>query len=329
MLSPDMTAFGRTVDVSVVVPVIDRFDDPEAVFSAYRDAVAATTDAYEFIYVLDGPHPWLETKLAALREAGEPIAVINLPRGCGEAACITIGSERARADKVALLPPYLQIEPRTITELLPLLDEAHFIAPCRDRKGDVFFSRARGKAFEVIARASGARKDDLGCHVRLYRREVMNDVELRDDQHRFLPILAEHAGFKVVRVMAPQAAADRRYRHYGPKTYVSRVLDVFAMSFLLKFIQKPFRFFGAIGLGTIVAGLAVCLALAFDKFVNGQPLADRPALLLGALLIVLGLQIAAVGLIAEIVMFTRARARPTYRIDHVVERPSGMAAAAE
>ena len=328
MPAPDLLPF-RPFDVSVVVPVIDRVDDPETVYTAYRDAIAAVTANFEFIYVLDGPQTGVADKLAALRACGEPIKVIELPRGYGEAACITIGTERAGAERIALLPPYLQIEPATLTGLLPLLDEADLIAPCRDRKGDVLISRARGKAFEVLARASGARKDDLGCHVRLFRRRVMTDVELRDDQHRFLPILAEHAGFKVVRVMAPQARADRRYRHHGPRAYIGRVLDVVAMTFLLKFIQKPFRFFGAIGLGTIATGLLISLALLVDKFANGKALADRPALLLGTLLIVLGLQIAAVGLIAEIVIFTRSRARPTYRVDHIAEHPTGAAVAAE
>lgn len=327
-MSPaDMPPHAGRTELSIVVPVIDRFDDPDTVYRAYRDAIARVTGAFEFIYVLDGSHPQLAKRLEALIAAGEPISIIDLPRGYGEAACITIGTERARAERIALLPPYLQIEPSVIPDLIPLLDNVDVVAPCRNRKGDVFASRARGKAFEVLARASGARKDDLGCHVRLFRRRVMNDVELRDDQHRFFPILAEHAGFRVERVMAPQAAADRRYRHHGPRAYVGRVLDVVAMSFLIKFIQKPFRFFGAIGLTTIAAGLLIDLALLIDKLATGKALGDRPALLLGTLLVVLGLQIAAVGLIAEIVIFTRSRARPTYRVDHIVERSAPRVAA--
>lgn len=327
MLSADTIPFARHVDISAVLPVIDRFDDPEQVYFSYRDAMAAVSDAYELIYVLDGSHPWLTSKLTALAADGEPIRIIDLPRGCGEAACITVGVERAQSDRILLLPPYLQIEPAAIPDLVSLLQQADLVAPCRDRKGDLLVSRARGKAFEVLARAVGARRDDLGCHVRLFHRRVLDEIDLRHDQHRFLPILAEHAGFKVTRVMAPQATADRCYRHHGPRAYVGRVLDVVAMSFLLKFVQKPFRFFGAIGLVTIAIGLLIDLALAIDKLVYGEPIADRPALLLGTLFLVLGLQIAAVGLIAEIVIFTRSRARPTYRIDHVVEQPANSVAA--
>jgi len=312
------------VEVSAVVPVVDRVDDPEAVYFAYRDAIAAATSNFEFVYVLDGSHDRLREALERLRASGEPITIVTMPRSYGEAAAIGIGCEHARGDRIALLPAYLQIDPASITAMIPMLDSTDFVAPCRDRKGDVFASRARGKAFEVVARVSGARSDDLGCHVRLFRRAVMNDVELRDEQHRFLPILAEHAGYRVTRVMAPQAEADRRFRHHGPRAYLGRLLDLFAVSFLLKFIQKPFRFFGAIGLAGIIVGIGINLWLVVEKVALGKGMGDRPALLLATLLIVLGLQIAAVGLIAEIIIFTRARARPTYRIDHIVERdPAG------
>jgi hypothetical protein len=150
------------------------------------------------------------------------------------------------------------------------------------------------------------------------RRHVFDELHLQSDQHFFLPLLAERLGFSVKQVLLEQAEIDRRFRAHRPTDYVTRLMDVVGLAFMTRFMHKPFRFFGTIGASLLMLGLLCGLYVVAQRNFGQIPLADRPALLLTVLLIVLGIQVGAVGLMAEIVIFTRYRTTPAYRIDRIV-----------
>ena len=146
-------------------------------------------------------------------------------------------------------------------------------------------------------------------------------MPIQDEQHRFLPLMAELHGFRVEQVRVPQAHTDARRPQHRPGVYLAVALDLLAVSFLLRFIQKPFRFFGSIGAALVLMSVVLAGYLVFERQITGVPMADRPLLVLDALLVVLGIQIAAIGLIAEIVIFTRGDTGTHYHIDTIVEEP--------
>jgi hypothetical protein len=320
---------GTDPSLSVVIVVGSRFDDTESAYRSYRTALSLICASPEFIYVLAGRNQLVMDALLALRARGEHIAIISLPEQFSEAACLREGVARAKGSNILILPPYLQVAPDSLPKLVAGLESADFVVAKRDRRGDSTFNRLRGFGFRMLGRIAGSRFDDLGCIARALRREVFDEVLLQDGHHTFLPLFVERAGFVVTEVLLPQAATDRKLRSHRPTVYLDHVLDIVAIAFLLKFTQKPFRFFGSIGMISVAFGVMIGIELVFDRFVFNVPMNERPMLVLAVLLVVLGIQIAAVGLIAEIIIFTRTNVRSTYRIREIVDRRAGDVAVSE
>jgi hypothetical protein len=265
-------------------------------------------------------HPAVVSTLQQIEATNPAVKVMMLNQYYGEAACIREGVKRASGDVILLLPPYLQVMPDSIITLLGRLDTADVVTAVRDRKDDQFINRFRGWVFEKLARIAGSHFADPGCSVRALKRHVFDEMVLQDEQHRFLPLFAERLGFTVQEVLLPQAESDKRHRQHSLHIYLGRMLDLISISFLLRFLQKPFRFFGSVGAGSIFIGTLIGLYITAERFFANVAMGDRPMLLLAVLMIVLGIQIAAIGLIAEIVIFTRSKGTPTYHIDHIAEK---------
>jgi hypothetical protein len=151
------------------------------------------------------------------------------------------------------------------------------------------------------------------------RRRVLEEIPLYGDQHRFLPVLADRQGLKVTEACLRQSPQDRREGGYPLREYARRALDIFTVFFLVRFTKKPLRFFGMIGATVFGSGAFITAWLVLERLFLGHALADRPALLLSSLLIVLGLQLFAIGLLGELMIFTHARELRDYQIDKVVE----------
>jgi hypothetical protein len=151
---------------------------------------------------------------------------------------------------------------------------------------------------------------------------VLEEVSLYGDQHRFLPVLASRTGFKVMEIELQQSPRDRLAGTYPSREYIRGALDICTVFFLVRFTKKPLRFFGMVGVITFVIGAALVAWLAIDRLVFSHPLADRPALLLSSLLVVLGMQLFALGLLGELIIFTHARDIKDYQIEEVVRYPA-------
>jgi hypothetical protein len=147
-------------------------------------------------------------------------------------------------------------------------------------------------------------------------------MPLYGDQHRFAPLLADRLGFRIKEVDVRQSSKEKSWRVYPFGVYPRRLLDLLTVFFLVKFTKKPLRFFGLIGAGTFVIGGLIMLYLVIERLFFGSALADRPALLLSSLLVVLGVQIFALGLIGELIIFTHAKHIKEYTIDEVINLPT-------
>lgn len=315
----------ETTDLSVVIPVLARFDDIQKVYAEYRDTITATSCSYEFIYVIDGNMDFPIDALEALQRGGEPIQVMRFSREFGEAACLREGVRRSTGRHLLFLPAYFQVGPGAISELLDHLNDADVVTVRRQRSDDAIFNRLRGWGFEKVARFAGAKYDDPGCSVRAAHSSVFDEIPVQDEKQRFLPLLAEAHGFKVMQLTLAQAQSDAARPQHRPGVYMDVMLDLLAVGFLVRFMQRPFRFFGTVGAGSVVCSLLLMAFLLFQREVSNVPLSDRPMLVLVVLLLVLGIQIAAIGLIAEIIIFTRGDGKQHYRVEKIVEQVSADA----
>ena len=303
------------VSVSVIVPVTER---PESLADLYREFSAPLQAAgrpFEFLFVCE---PWaqhLAAPIAALARAGEPVRVLEVALSAGETTLLKAAAAHARGAVVVTLPAYRRVEASALPALIARVEQgADIVLARRWPRRDSWINRIQNRLLHaLIGRVAGSKLHDIACGVRAMRRDVLLDLPVYGDLARFLPLFAMREGYDVLEVDAPQHAGDVQTRIYGPGTYLRRLLDVLGLFFLLRFTDKPLRFFGLIGSGFLLGGAAVLLTL-FIQRVGGQGIADRPFLLLGVLLVVLGVQAIALGLIGEIVVYLHAPSRRPYRL---------------
>jgi len=306
------------IDVSVIIPVSERFDDVPVLYKEYKDALQASGYSYEFVYVLDGEFPDVLGELKALQASGEQITIIKLAKWFGEATALTAGFENSSGEMILTLPAYCQVESVDIPRVLKELQDHDMVVARRWPRIDSSFNQMQARLFHWALGFTGCTFRDLGCAVRAFKRQVINEVTVYGDQHRFLPVLAERRGFRICEVDIKQSTQDSQRRIYSPGVYVRRLLDFVTVFFLVKFTKKPLRFFGLIGTGTLAIGGIVLLVLIIERLLFGEPLAERPALLLSSLLVVLGVQIFAIGLIGELIIFTHAKDMKEYTIAEII-----------
>jgi glycosyltransferase involved in cell wall biosynthesis len=305
--------------LSVVIPISERYDDVSTLYAEYRDAVSLAVGPAEFIYVLDGDFDAAYEELKALQSSGEPIRVVRLTRRFGESTALVQGIEHARADTLLVLPAYYQVDPASLTGFIGELGDDDMIVARRWPRIDSKLNQLSTRLFHgLLGFVTGYHFKDVGCGVRLLRRRVLDEITIYGDQHRFLAMLAAQRGFRVREINLKQAKQDPKVRVYRPGVYFQRVLDMLAVFFLVRFTKRPLRFFGPLGsaliaLGSLVLALVIVQRLFFDV-----ALADRPALLLGALILVLGVQLFAIGLIAELIIFTHASDLKEYAVAETV-----------
>ena len=308
-------------ELSVIIPVSEqpRVHPVEALYTDYQQRIAATGLSYEFIYVLDGSFKKVYKALCALREKGENITIIRLARWHGESTALTAGFEQAKGERILTLPPFYQVDGAAITELIQSAPPADMVIVRRWPRSDSLINRLQTRAFHLILKwILGVDFHDLGCSIRLFNRRILEKVSIYGDQHRFLPILAHRYGYKVREVPLAQSKQDIYQKLYPMGVYSRRLLDLLSIFFLVKFTRKPLRFFGLTGLTSLLTGGVYTGYLVIQRLYMGVPLADRPALLLGLLLIVLGIQLFAIGLVGELIIFTHAREQREYTIEQIV-----------
>lgn len=313
-----------TVAISVIIAVGRRQSDAIELYNAYKAGLAPLGQECEFIFVLDGPQPCFASALSELLAQGEEFTIISLSREFGDATALMAGFEEASGQTIVTLPCYHQIDPADIPKLVDATAINDVVIGWRWPRAGGLFERIRRVAFHgLVGLFTRLTYHDLGCNARAFDRRVLEEIRLYGDQHRFLALLADRQGFKVKEVEVRQSPKDRREGHYVAREYVRAALDVLSIFFLVRFTKRPLRFFGMFGAATFAVGLLLVTWLVIERLFLGQGLADRPALLLASLLVVLGLQLFALGLLGELVIFTHARQIRDYQVDSVIRYSQG------
>jgi glycosyltransferase involved in cell wall biosynthesis len=316
------TSTTTTKKLSVIIPVTERFDPISELFHEYKRGVETTGLDYEFIYVVDGEQPDALSKLIQLQET-EKLTVITLAKKFGESTALSAAFSKISGNIILTLPAYQQIEIDDIAKLVASIDDYDMVLARRWPRKDSLLNRLQNNLFNSILRLSTDLDiHDAGCSARVFSKEVIDEIQLYGDLHRFFPVMAHRQGFRVIEIDVTQAKKDTSPRIYSPGIYVRRLLDLLTIFFLVKFTKKPLRFFGLVGTTLFSLGVISSLYLIGEKLFFDVGLADRPALFLSSLLIVLGVQIIAIGLIGEIIIFTHAKDLKEYKIDKIINNNS-------
>lgn len=309
------------MDISVIIPVGLRTADPKALYDGYKNALTTTGLDFEMIFVVDGAnHPFHE-ELRQLLDAGEPFSIVGLARPFGESVAIMAGLENSCGKLILTLPAYHQVEAADIPRLIDGMETFDLAVGRRwPRRGNII-DRFRRTVFHAsLAAVTGLRFHDLGCGARCFDRKILSEIQLYGEQHRYLALLADRRGFHVGEIDLRQSIDDFNRDAYTPRDYIRSLLDLITVFFLTRFTKRPLRFFGTAGAITASLGSVIISWLVFERLVYGLPLAERPALILASLLVVLGLQTFALGLLGELIIFTHSKELRDFQIQRIVRQ---------
>jgi len=305
--------------ISVIVPITERHDDIGEMHREYKDALSGTGRVFETIYVVDGGFQKAYLELKSLKDRGEKLTLIRHSRPFGEAIAITSGFQQASGGIIMTLPAYHQVDAAELPKLIESLDNHDMVVVRRWPRRDSKWNQLQTRLFHnIVRRMTGDICNDIGCSVRLFRRKILEEINLYGDLHRFLPILSHKQGFKIKEIDLKQSSKESRVRTYSFGVYLRRLIDLLTVFFLVKFTKKPLRFFGLTGSAVLFVGLAITSYLVINRLFFGVGLSDRPLFLIGILFIVLGLQIFAIGLIGEIIIFTHTKEIKEYNVEEIL-----------
>jgi glycosyltransferase involved in cell wall biosynthesis len=310
----------RSVDISVVVPVSGESGDLQEIFNRFSEELEKAGRTYEFLFVDDGVGGHIFQILKGLQEHHATVKVIKFNQVFGEAVALSVGFEKARGETIVTLASFMQTDPRDLTKLLDEVQSGwDLVIGWRHPRVDPLLNRWQSSAFNWITqRLTNIPLHDLNCSLRVMRREVVEAIPIYGDQFRFLPVLAHRRGFRVKEVPVRHVEEKGQMGLYGLGSYVRRLIDILTLFFLVKFTKKPLRFFGLIGSALFGVGLVVNLYLTVIRLM-GHRIGDRPLLLLGVILMVLGIQTFSIGLVGEIIIFTHAKKIKEYHIEQLLE----------
>jgi glycosyltransferase involved in cell wall biosynthesis len=307
------------LDISVVVPVLNEEESLPLLHQRLTEALVSSGYGYEIIVVDDGSTDRSFEILEEIQAQDEHLRVVRFRRNYGQTAAFTAGFDRARGDVVITIDADLQNDPADIPALVAKIDEGYdVVSGWRVDRQDRFLDRRLPSllANRLIAWTTGVRIHDYGCSLKAYRRDVLADVRLYGEMHRFIPALAHAAGARVTEI--PVRHHPRQYgkAKYGLSRTLKVILDILAVRFLTSFSTRPIHIFGFLGLLSFFAGGAVLVYLAVVRLFLLQSIGDRPLTLLGILLTMLGVQLVTSGLLAELVTRTyyESQGKSTYTV---------------
>jgi glycosyltransferase involved in cell wall biosynthesis len=267
----------------------------------------------------DGSRDGTAEALAALAATRPWLRPLYLIRNYGQSAALQAGFDAAKGDTIVTLDGDLQNDPADIPALLKMLEEQPDIDVIsgwrKDRQDKTLSRKIPSKiANFIISRVTGVNLHDYGCSLKLYRAQVIRDLKVYGELHRFIPALAADVGAKIVEVPVRHHARQRGVSKYGIDRTFRVILDLLWIKFLMRFLHRPLQAFGGVGLALLTIGGLILAWLAFDKLALGHDIGGRPLLLLGALLALIGVQLLATGLLGELLtrIYHEPQGRPQY-----------------
>ena len=310
--------------VSVVVPIYNEVESIPRLVEAIATALQAQRIAYETICVDDGSKDGSAELLKKLAQDRTDLRAVLLRRNYGQTAAMAAGFHHAMGQVIITLDGDLQNDPSDIPLLLEKLNEGYdMVSGWRKQRQDDMFTRLIPSKIAnwLIGKVTGVNIHDYGCSLKAYRSELVMDMNLYGELHRFLPALAYIEGAKIAEMPVIHHARQFGRSKYGLGRTFRVLMDLFTIFFMKKFLTRPMHVFGLFGLLAILMGVGLGSYLTFLKLGSGQSIGDRPLLILAVVLFLTGVQLFSFGLIGELLMRTyhESQNRPIYRVREVVE----------
>ncbi|WP_448583993.1 glycosyltransferase family 2 protein [Thermocrinis sp.] len=291
--------------LSVIIPAYNEEENVPILYEKLKKVLDNLGEDYEIIFVDDGSTDSTYDRLRKLATEDKRVKVLRFKKNYGQTAAMSAGFEHAKGDVIVTLDADLQNDPEDIPILLEKLKEGyHIVSGWRKDRKDPFLSRKLPSMIAnwLISKITGVHLHDYGCTLKAYRAEVVKDLELFGDMHRFLPALTKRKGAKIAEVPVRHHPRIYGRSKYGIGRTVRVLLDIMLVKFLNEYINKPLYMFGSIGFFLLSAGFVALLYLVFLKLFLDESIGGRPLLILSVLSILAGIQLISTGLIAELLI---------------------------
>lgn len=288
---------------------------------AVRPGLDAMDRPYELICVTDGRDATIMAALNRLGDDWPELLVLGQRPWRDDDAALTVAMRRARGDLVLTLAGWPEVAPEDLARLPGMLGDADIVTVARTNRPQSGLQAWRRRNFaRLLARLFGHSPGDPFCRTRLARRAVLEDVTGFGVRQHFIPVIAGLRGYKLAEVelrsVTHESSAPARYV-FRPLGHVFALLDAITLYVVLNFLRRPLRFFGAIGMPILVLGVLATTVLIGQRLL-GDALADRPALIFAVLMVVMGVQIVAIGLVGEIIIFANSRRLKQYVVREII-----------
>ncbi len=310
---------------SIVVPFHNEEDSVTTLYDRLKATMEQVGDTFELVFVDDGSSDRTYRLLEEIAAVDSRVLVVKLRRNFGQTSALAAGFDHAQGDFILAMDGDLQHSPHEIPNFLAKLEEGYdVVSGWRAQRGDNFIMRRipSRAANWLMASLSGVNIHDFGTTFKAYRREVIHNIPLYGEMHRFIPALASWYGASICEIPISNPPRDSGKSHYGISRTFRVFFDLLTIRFLLKYMTRPLHFFGSIGALGVVSGSLLAMWLLVLKVVTGQHIMDihGPIFVIAGIMILAGIQMIGIGLLGELQVrhFHTASHRAPYTIDRVI-----------
>ena len=308
------------IDLTLVIPLLDEKESLHPLMRQIRDALAERDLTYEVLFIDDGSTDGSIDVLTELHAAHPQVKVIQFRRNFGKSAAYTAGFQRASGTYVITMDADLQDDPAEIPNLLNKLGEGYdLVSGWKKKRFDPLGKTLPSKFFNwVTGRVSGIDIHDFNCGLKAYRSEVVKDVRVFGELHRYIPVLAHMEGYRIGELPVRHHPRQFGVTKYGWGRLFKGFLDLLTVMYIGKYMSRPLHLFGTVGLVFGILGMLINVFIASLWWKSGTIQHRDPLLMLGVFLTVIGVQFVCTGLLAD--MFTRGpRSNEKFNIRKILE----------
>jgi len=298
----------NAIAFSVVIPLYNEEGSLEELHRRLTDTIATLSDRFEIIFVDDGSIDNSFAVLQKLHKRDSRVKAIRFRKNFGKSTALSAGFKKARGEIIITLDADLQDLPEEIPSLLRKLEQGYdLVSGWKKKRKDSLIRKIASRLFNrVTSFFTGVKLHDFNCGLKCYRRELVDELALYGELHRFIPAIANWKGFRVGEVKVGHHPRMHGVSKFGSERYLRGLFDLLTVIMLTKYPEKPLHFFGLLGTILSLSGLAINIYMAVLR-ISGKWISNRPLLLLGILLLILGVQFIFFGLMGELIVFSSQR----------------------
>ena len=308
--------------ISVVIPIYNEEENVTLLYEELTEVMKSMACSYEILFVDDGSTDSTLSILQSIQAADQRIVVVKFRRNFGQTAAMSAGFDYSSGDVIITMDGDLQNDPRDIPRFIQKIEDGFdVVTGWRHDRKDAFLNRRLPSiiANKIISWTTGVALHDYGCTLKAFRKEVIKNIHLYGEMHRFIPAIASGMGISFTEIKVNHRARQFGTSKYGISRTIRVVLDLITVKFLLSYATRPIQIFGLLGVISGTAGFLIALIMTIQRQFFDIPLSDRPMLLLAIVLIFVGIQFISIGLIGELQARTyhETQKKPVYYVKEV------------